>query len=75
MPWGQCYNGQQTCGCYEAQGCYVHMPYGVGGRAPMPCPDVRDHGGRGGNGAIRLTYRGGGIFDNQRLNQQMGGGY
>lgn len=75
MPWGQCYNGQQTCGCYEAQGCYVHMPYGVGGRAPMPCPDVRDHGGRGGNGAIRLTYRGTGTFDNQRLNQQMGGAY
>jgi hypothetical protein len=56
--WQACYSGQQTCGCYESTGCYMYMPYGVGGVQSFPCPDVRDMGKRGGSGAIRLTYRG-----------------
>jgi hypothetical protein len=35
----------------------------VGGTAPMPCDGVRDHGKRGGHGAIRLTYRGSGALN------------
>jgi hypothetical protein len=39
-------------------GCIPFNSYGVGGIGSYPCPDVRDHGKRGGMGAIRLTYRG-----------------
>jgi len=67
IPWTVCYNGMQACGCYESLGCYVLMPYGVAGAQPFPCPEVRDHGKRGGHGLIRLTYRGSGI-----MNQQFG---
>jgi hypothetical protein len=56
--WTTCYNGGQNCGCYESNGCTPYMPYGVGGPPPFPCPEVRDHGKRGGHGAMRLTYRG-----------------
>ena len=58
IPWTPCYNSSQGCGCYETFGCYPYTPYGVGGRPPFPCPGIRDHGGRGGHGMIRLTYVG-----------------
>jgi len=73
MPWHTCYSGTQSCGCYEQNGCQVHMPYGVAGGPPFPCPDVRDHGRRGGHGAIRLTYRGSGIYEQNC--SRLGGGY
>lgn len=56
--WTTCYASTQGCGCYEMYGCMPFMPYGVAGAPPYPCPGVRDHGKRGGQGAIRLTYRG-----------------
>jgi hypothetical protein len=62
IPWMTCWNGSQACGCYEHFGCQPYSPYGVGGAAPMPCDGVRDHGKRGGHGAIRLTYRGSGAM-------------
>lgn len=65
IPWTVCYNGAQACGCYETLGCMQVMPYGVAGVGPFPCPDVRDHGKRGGHGAIRITYRGSGYNDHQ----------
>lgn len=74
IPWTVCYTGMQACGCYEALGCHNFMPYGVGGAQAWPCPDVRDHGKRGGHGAIRLTYRGSNIHEPQR-GQGFGGGY
>ncbi len=73
MPWSVCYNGQQACGCYETLGCYVFMPYGVAGGPPFPCPGVRDHGKRGGMGAIRLTYRGSGVMEQNQ--GKLGGAY
>jgi hypothetical protein len=63
IPWTHCVTSTQACGCYEMFGCMPFGPYGVGGAAPMPCPDVRDHGKRGGHGAIRLTYRGSGSMN------------
>ena len=63
IPWTICYNGHQACGCYETLGCMPLMPYGVPGAGPFPCPDVRDHGKRGGHGAIRLTYKGSNVME------------
>ncbi len=74
IPWTICYNGMQACGCYETMGCQNLLPYGVPGVQPWPCPDVRDHGKRGGHGAIRLTYRGSNIHEPQR-GQGFGGAY
>lgn len=73
IPWTICYNGMQACGCYETMGCMPLMPYGVPGNGSFPCPDVRDHGRRGGHGAIRLTYRGTGIMEPNE--GKLGGGY
>jgi hypothetical protein len=75
IPFTICYNGNQQCGCYEASGCNPLFPYGVPGGQPFPCPDVRDHGRRGGHGAIRLTYRGSGIMANQNASGKLGGAY
>jgi len=74
IPWTICYNGMQACGCYDSQGCTLIFPYGVPGNQPWPCPDVRDHGRRGGMGAIRLTYRGSNVNEPQR-GQGFGGAY
>lgn len=51
-----CWNNQRSCGCYEMQGCMSFMPVGVPGAAPHPCPNVRDHAGRGGMGAVRIKF-------------------
>jgi len=53
-----CWNGGRTCQCYEQQGCISPFPYGMGGAGSMPCPGVRDHGWRGGNGAVRIKFLG-----------------
>jgi len=56
--WGNvCWQSRQ-CGCWDYLGCNYVMPYGVAGPAPQPCAEVRDHGYRGGPGAVRITYRG-----------------
>lgn len=51
-----CYASGRTCGCYEAYGCVAYMPYGWGGPGVGPCADVRDHGYRGGSGAVRIRF-------------------
>jgi len=51
-----CWNGSRSCGCYEMFGCVAFSPYGVGGYPAHSCGDVRDHGGRGGNGIVRIKY-------------------
>jgi hypothetical protein len=53
---GACWMGNRACGCYQMQGCQQHVPYGAGGTAAVPCPGVRDSGGRGGGGAARIKY-------------------
>ena len=73
IPWTSCVASTQGCGCYEMFGCMPFMPYGVAGAPPYPCPDVRDHGKRGGHGAIRLTYRGSNAY--MQNCAKLGGGY
>ena len=53
---GACWMGNRACQCYEMLGCQHHVPYGAGGPASNPCPGVRDHGWRGGHGAVRIKY-------------------
>ena len=48
--------GNRACQCYDMLGCQQHVPYGTGGPAANPCPGVRDHGWRGGGGAVRIKY-------------------
>lgn len=56
VPYTACWNSLASCGCYENQGCMPYMPYGVPGLPPTPCTDVRDHGIRGGHGAVRIKF-------------------
>lgn len=51
-----CWNGSRACGCYEAFGCVAWSPSGMGGYPASVCGDVRDHGGRGGMGTVRIRY-------------------
>ena len=53
---GWCWMGNRSCQCYEQLGCGHFVPYGTGGPAAIPCPGVRDHGWRGGDGAVRIKY-------------------
>lgn len=73
ISWVTCYASSQSCGCYEMYGCMPFNSYGVGGLPSYPCPDVRDHGKRGGHGAIRLTYRGSNIYGQNCA--KLGGSY
>ncbi len=50
-----CVTGFQPCGCYEHDGCFLN-PIGFPGLSGAPCPGVRSGGGKGGHGAIRITY-------------------
>lgn len=56
VPFTTCYAGPVACGCYESHGCYLLMPAGVPGLPAHPCSNVRDHGIRGGNGAVRIRF-------------------
>lgn len=56
IPMNYCWRSDRTCGCYEMQGCIHYMPPGVGGYPTSPCPGVRDHAGRGGQGAVRIRF-------------------
>lgn len=51
-----CWRSDRSCGCYEMQGCSPYLPIGTGGLPPQPCGDVRDHGIRGGWGAVRIKF-------------------
>ena len=56
IPMSYCWRSDRSCGCYNMTGCMPNQPIGAGGRPPFPCPDVRDHGGRGGHGGIRIRF-------------------
>jgi hypothetical protein len=47
---------RRGCGCYENNGCGNWLPIGTGGLAVFSCNDVRDHGSRGGMGALRIRF-------------------
>ena len=51
-----CWRSDRSCGCYEMQGCNPYTPIASGGLPPQPCGDVRDHGVRGGWGAVRIRF-------------------
>lgn len=71
--WGNVCWQSRICGCWESTGCHYTMPYGVAGPAGQPCAEVRDHGYRGGPGAVRITYRGSGACDKYCIS--IGGAY
>lgn len=55
--WGtDCWGSSNSCGCYNMQGCHYFGPYGSGGVTGVPCPNVRDHGSRGGSGLVRVKF-------------------
>jgi hypothetical protein len=56
IPWKGCFRSDSSCGCYNTNGCQSNVPYGVGGHGPFPCDSVRDHGHRGGMGAVRIKF-------------------
>jgi hypothetical protein len=56
VPMSYCWRSDRACGCYEMQGCMPYLAPGVGGMATTPCPGVRDHGIRGGMGAVRIRF-------------------
>jgi hypothetical protein len=66
QPWTACWRGDRFCNCYEMSGCQTFMPYGIASTAAIACPGVRDVGRRGGPGAIRVTYRGSGVNEDQQ---------
>ena len=66
QPWTACWRGDRFCNCYEMSGCQTFMPYGIASTAAISCPGVRDVGRRGGPGAIRVTYRGSGVNEDQQ---------
>lgn len=51
-----CWAGQLSCGCYEMNGCIAYVPPAFPGVPAYPCADVRDGGGRGGNGLVKITF-------------------
>jgi len=52
----RCYGSASYCGCYESQGCGMCVPVGVPAPSTTPCSSVRDHGLRGGRGAVRIQF-------------------
>jgi hypothetical protein len=55
-PDAHCWRSTRSCGCYEMQGCNNYLPVSAAGLSPNPCPDVRDHGIRGGFGGVRIKF-------------------
>ena len=55
-PLSYCWRSDRSCGCYESQGYANYLPVGTGGIGPNPCPEVRDHGIRGGFGGVRIKF-------------------
>lgn len=51
-----CWAGTNYCGCYESQGCSPMLPTGVPAPGSTPCSSVRDHGLRGGHGAVKIRF-------------------
>ena len=56
IPWAYCWGFGGYCGCYENEGCTSFAPIGHPGMGATPCPGVRDHGTKGGQGAIRIRF-------------------
>jgi hypothetical protein len=50
------WRADRSCSCYEAMGCTPYIPYGFGGPGDGMCGDIRSHGFRGGQGAVRIRF-------------------
>lgn len=55
-PYQECYNSSSYCGCYEYNGCAVRVPPGIPGYGGATCSGIRDMGGRGGHGGIKIKF-------------------
>jgi hypothetical protein len=55
-PFWMCANSVNYCGCYEYQGCHTVVSHAIPGYGGMTCTSIRDHGGRGGHGAIKIRF-------------------
>ena len=51
-----CWGGNRECQCYQSWGVYPMLPYGVPGIGGNSCDNSRDHGMRGGHGAVRIRF-------------------
>ena len=51
-----CFSSSNYCGCYEYQGCTPFTSHGIPGYGGKTCTSVRDHGTRGGHGAVRIQF-------------------
>lgn len=52
-----CWASSISCGCYEANGCAAFAPPAHPGTGMIAGdPSVRDHGMRGGNGLVKITF-------------------
>tara|TARA_B110000285_G_scaffold203005_1_gene238765 strand:- start:6325 stop:7302 length:978 start_codon:yes stop_codon:yes gene_type:complete len=58
QPVSFCWSGGEACGCYDISGCKAYLPHGIPGPSGTPCDNVRDHGLRGGHGAVRIKFIG-----------------
>ena len=56
VPYFANYASSSSCGCYEMNGCIPFVSTGIPGLSGMPCDNVRDHGIRGGHGAVRIRF-------------------
>jgi hypothetical protein len=54
----QCWNSNRTCGCYEHNHCYGHLPPAIPAQGAMTASSVRDYGSRGGPGLVRIKFIG-----------------
>lgn len=57
MSYTPCWQGGgRYCSCYEVTGCTAFLGTGVPGLGALPCNGIRDHGMRGGHGAVRIRF-------------------
>lgn len=56
VPFTSCWGGNVSCGCYESDNCQRRLPVGVPASMAFSCPNVRDGGSTGGDGAVRIRF-------------------
>lgn len=47
---------ENSCTCYQMEGCYSYTPIGTGGYFHTTCGGLKGHGFRGGPGAVKIRY-------------------
>jgi len=54
---GYCWDSGVYCGCYDVIGCMPMIPPGIPAPGSSPCTSAKDHGQRGGHGAIKIRFK------------------